>query len=189
MAALRTGKLDRDGGSLYALPSGAKKNERAMPSWVSYNMLTFILFLALVAGAAFFGGQWGAKDWYRTLSKPSWTPPSWLFAPAWILLYVLIAAAGTLVWNSGHESRSLLIAIWGLQLVLNGPWSYIFFGRKELGLALADIAALWLSIAALIVLAWPVSQTASILFMPYLAWVSYAAALNASIWRRNTAEV
>jgi benzodiazapine receptor len=167
---------------------GPIKSERAMPSWVSYNMLTFILFLALVAGAAFFGGQWGSNDWYRRLSKPSWTPPSWLFAPAWTLLYVLIATAGMLVWNTPHESRTLLLALWGCQLVLNALWSYIFFGRKELGLALAELSALWLSIAAFVVVAWPVNQLASVLFMPYLAWVSFAGALNASIWRRNTAE-
>ena len=156
-----------------------------MPSWVSYDMLTFILFLALVAGAAFFGGQWGAGEWYRRLSKPSWTPPSWLFAPAWTLLYVLIATAGFLIWNTGHESRTLLITLWGVQLMLNALWSYVFFGRKELGLALAELSALWLSIAAFTVVAWQVNQTASILFMPYLAWVSFAGALNAIIWRRN----
>ncbi len=158
-----------------------------MPSWVSYNMLTFILFLALVAAAAFFGGQWNAKDWYRTLSKPSWTPPSWLFPPVWTLLYVLIAIAGMLVWNADHENRTLLLVIWSVQLMLNALWSYIFFGRKDIGLGLAEIIVLWLLIAAFVVLAWPVNQLASILFIPYLAWVSYAAALNASIWRRNTA--
>jgi tryptophan-rich sensory protein len=70
-------------------------------------------------------------------------------------------------------------------LLLNALWSYIFFGRKEIGMALADIAALWLLIAAFIVLGWPANRLAAALFVPYLAWVSYAAALNASIWRRN----
>jgi translocator protein len=156
-----------------------------MPSWVSYNMLSFILFLALVAGAAFFGGQWNAKAWYGRLSKPGWTPPAWLFPPVWMLLYVFIAIAGWLVWNTDHENRTLLIVFWGAQLLLNALWSYIFFGRKEIGMALADIAALWLLIAAFIVLGWPANRLAAALFVPYLAWVSYAAALNASIWRRN----
>lgn len=159
-----------------------------MPSWVSYDMLTFILFLTLVAGAAFFGGQWGANDWYRALSKPRWTPPSWLFPPVWTLLYVLIAIAGTLAWNTDHQSRTLLLALWGGQLALNALWSYIFFGRRDLAMGLAEIAALWLFIAGFIVLAWPVNQMAALLFMPYLAWVSYAAALNASIWRRNAVQ-
>jgi benzodiazapine receptor len=156
-----------------------------MPSWVSYNMLAFIIFLALVGGAAFFGGQWNNKGWYASLSKPGWTPPSWLFPPVWTLLYVLIAIAGWLVWNTPHESRTLLLALWGVQLVLNAFWSFIFFGRKQIGAALAEIAALWVAIAAFTVLAWPANHLASMLFMPYLAWVSYALALNAWIWRRN----
>ena len=158
-----------------------------MPSWVSYNMLAFICFLALVAGAAFFGGQWGAREWYRSLSKPSWTPPGWLFAPAWTLLYVMIAVAGFLVWNTPHESRTTLLAIWGVQLVFNALWSYVFFARRDMRLALADIAALWLAIAAFIVMAWPVNELAAALFTPYLAWISYAGALNAAIWLRNPA--
>jgi benzodiazapine receptor len=156
-----------------------------MPSWVTNNMLAFIIFLALVAGAAFFGGQWNNKEWYRSLRKPEWTPPAWLFPPMWFLLYALIAIAGFLIWNTPHESRALLLGLWGVQLVLNGLWSFIFFGRREIGLALADIVALWLAIAAFAVLAWPVNHLASMLFLPYLAWVSYAAALNGAIWRSN----
>lgn len=156
-----------------------------MPSWVTYNMLAFIIFLALVAGVAFFGGQWDNKEWYASLNKPSWTPPSWLFPPVWFLLYAFIAIAGFLIWNTPHENRTLLLGLWAMQLVLNGLWSFIFFGKKEIGLALADIAALWLTIAAFTVLAWPVNQLASMLFIPYLAWVSYATALNGTIWRLN----
>ena len=157
-----------------------------MPTWMSYNVLTFIVFLALVAGTAFFGGLWGANSWYRSLSKPGWTPPDWLFPAMWTLLYTLMAIAGWLVWNTPSESRTLLLSLWGVQLVLNGLWSYIFFGRRSIRLALADIAALWLVIAAFVIAAWPVNMLAAILFVPYLAWVSYAAALNADIWRRNS---
>ena len=156
-----------------------------MPSWTSYTMLTFIVFLALVAGAAFFGGQWGAGPWYRSLSKPSWTPPNWLFPAVWTLLYAMIAIAGLLVWNTPHESRTILLTLWGMQLVLNALWSYIFFGRRDMRLALVDIVLLWLTIAVFIMLAWPANELAAILFMPYLAWVSYATALNATIWLRN----
>jgi tryptophan-rich sensory protein len=159
--------------------------EDEMPSWASYNMLAFICFLALVAGAAFFGGQWGAGPWYRSLQKPSWTPPSWLFAPAWTLLYVMIAVAGFLVWNTPHPSRTTLLALWGVQLILNAFWSFIFFGRRDMRLALADIAGLWLTIVAFIAIAWPVNELAAILFMPYLVWISYAAALNTAILLRN----
>lgn len=159
-----------------------------LPSWVSDTLPTFLVFLGLVAAAAFFGGQWGAREWYRQLDKPSWTPPGWLFGPVWSLLYVMIAAAGLLVWQTPHESRPLLLGLWGAQLVLNALWSYVFFGRKELGYGLLEMMTLWLAIAAFIVMAWPVNQTASLLFMPYLAWISFAAALNAAIWLRNPAQ-
>jgi len=159
-----------------------------MPSWTSYNMLTFIVFLALVAGAAFFGGQWSAAAWYRSLSKPSWTPPNWLFPAVWTLLYAMIAISGWLIWNSPDETRTTLLAIWAVQLLLNALWSYFFFGRQDMRTALVDIIALWVAIAAYIVIAWPVNQLAAILFMPYLAWVSYATALNADILRRNPAQ-
>ena len=158
-----------------------------MPSWMSSNMLTFILFLALVASAAFFGGQWGAGPWYRTLSKPSWTPPDWLFPAVWTLLYVLIAIAGWLVWDTDGANRPVLLTLWAAQLVFNALWSYIFFGRRDMRLALLDIVALWLAIGAFIVLAWPVNQLAAMLFVPYFVWVSYAMALNATIWMRNPA--
>ena len=158
-----------------------------MPSWTTYNMLTFIIFLALVAGAAFFGGQWGAGPWYRSLSKPSWTPPNWLFPAAWTLLYTMMAISGWLVWNSLDENRMLLLGLWVVQLVFNALWSYFFFGRRDMRMALFDVGALWAVIAAYIVVAWPVNQLAALLFVPYLVWVSYAAALNAEILRRNPA--
>jgi translocator protein len=159
--------------------------EGLMPSWASYDMLTFIIFLGLVAGAAFFGGQWGAKDWYRSLSKPSWTPPDWLFPIAWTLLYTFIAIAGWQVWDTPNEKRTTLLALWGVQLVLNAFWSFFFFGRRDMRMALVDIIGMWLAIAAFILIAWPVNQFAALLFTPYLVWVSYAAALNANIWLRN----
>lgn len=156
-----------------------------MLDWISGDIASFAVFVGLVVAAAVFGGQWGAGPWYNSLSKPSWTPPNWLFPIAWSILYLMIAIAGWLIWVTPHEKRTLLLAIWGGQLLLNATWSYLFFGRKELALALVEIAAMWLSIAAFTVLAWDVNQRAALLFMPYLVWVSYAAALNASIWVRN----
>lgn len=153
--------------------------------WLSADIVSFAIFVGLVAGAATLGGQWGAGPWYDMLSKPSWTPPKWLFPVAWTALYLMIAIAGWLIWQTPHESQALVLAIWGIQLLLNALWSYIFFGRKEIGLALAELSALWFSIAAFIAFAMPVNATAALLFAPYLIWVSYAGALNASIWRRN----
>jgi len=156
-----------------------------MLDWIAPEIISFTVFVGLVIVAALFGGQWGAGPWYRTLSKPSWTPPDWLFPIAWSLLYLMIAIAGWLIWETPSESRTLLLALWGGQLILNASWSYVFFGRKEIGAAFIVLAGLWLTIAAFTILAWPVSARASVLFMPYLVWVSYAGALNLSIWRRN----
>jgi tryptophan-rich sensory protein len=156
-----------------------------MTEWISSAPLPFAVFVGLVIAAAAFGGQWGAGPWYNTLSKPGWTPPNWLFPIAWTVLYLMIAVAGWLIWETPHPSRTVLLAVWGGQLLLNAVWSYIFFGRKEIGLALAELSALWLLIAIFVVLAWPVNQEAALLFLPYLVWVSYAGALNAAIWHRN----
>ncbi|WP_088343586.1 TspO/MBR family protein [Rhodomicrobium vannielii] len=147
--------------------------------------MALVGFLGLVAAAAALGGQWGARPWYNTLSKPSWTPPNWLFPIAWTVLYVMIAIAGWLIWRTPHPERELLLTLWGAQLLLNALWSYIFFGRKAVALALAELILLWLSIATFTIIAWRVDRNASLLFLPYLIWVSYAGALNAAIWQRN----
>ena len=158
-----------------------------MPSWVPANWISLLIFLGLLGATGALGGQWGADPWYRALSKPGWTPPNWLFPPVWLVLYLMIAVAGWLIWITPHDSRTLILAIWGAQLLFNAAWSYIFFGRHQIALGFVDIAALWATIAAFTVTAWPVNHTASLLFVPYLVWVSYAAALNAAIWLRNPA--
>ena len=137
-----------------------------------------VTLLAAATGAMFMPGAW-----YAGLAKPSWTPPDWLFGPAWTVLYVMIAIAGWLIWRA--EGPGLALALWGVQLVLNAAWSWLMFGRHDILAALVDVAALWLAIAALILAAWPVSQTAALLLVPYLAWVTFAAALNFAVWRLN----
>jgi tryptophan-rich sensory protein len=156
-----------------------------MPNWISPEIASFSVFVLLTIAAAVLGGQWGAGVWYKTLSKPAWTPPNWLFPIAWTILYLMIALAGWLIWNTSHENRTLLLTLWGAQLVLNATWSYLFFGRKEIGLALGEIVLLWLMILGFIIFAWNVSPRAAYLFIPYLVWVGYAGLLNASIWQRN----
>ena len=145
--------------------------------------MTAVAFPILVLAAALFGAQFMPGDWYLALKKPSWTPPNWLFGPVWTTLYVMIAAAGWLVWRAGD--RGAAIAVWTANIVLNGLWSWLFFGQRLIGAALVDIALIWATIVAFIVLAWPKSRWASLLFLPYLAWVSLATALNFTIWRLN----
>ena len=142
-----------------------------------------VVFLALVAGAAYFGMNYLPGPFYAALHKPEWTPPDAVFPPVWAVLYVMIALAGWIVWRAQGFGPALWL--WLLQLGLNGAWSWIMFGQKQITYALADITALWLVILAFIVAAWPVRRSASVLFVPYFLWVTFAVALNFEIWRLN----
>ncbi len=143
-----------------------------------------LVFVALVAIAAASGATFKPGLFYAALAKPAWTPRPELFAPVWAALYVMIALAGWVVWRAQGLGPALWF--WLIQLALNAGWSWIMFGRKQIDLALLDIGALWLAILAFIVAAWPVRRTASLLFVPYFLWVSFAGALNFAIWRLNS---
>ena len=140
-------------------------------------------FIAAVVLVALSGSFFMPGDWYRSLNKPSWTPPNWLFAPAWSALYLMIAVAGWLVWRSAGHGPAL--SVWTLNIVLNGTWSWLMFGRRQIAAALIDIIAMLAAIIAFMILAWPANKMATWLFVPYLGWVTFAAALNASVLLRN----
>lgn len=124
--------------------------------------------------------------WYQDLEQPSWNPPDWVFGPVWSVLYIAIAVSGWLVWRAQTWSRTRVpLIIWGIQLALNLLWTALFFGLEQPGLAVIEIAILWLAIVATIVTFWPISRLAAVMLVPYLAWVSYAAALTYSIWSLN----
>ncbi|MGL4198970.1 MAG: TspO/MBR family protein [Allorhizobium sp.] len=142
-----------------------------------------VIFIVIVMLAASSGAVFKPGEWYETLRKPDWTPPKWAFPVVWSILYVCIGYAGWLIWTIA--GWSLPIALWGLQMVANALWSYFFFGIRRMDLALVDVAVLWLSVALFILAAWPVSTLASLLFVPYLVWVSAAATLNYSVRRLN----
>ena len=134
------------------------------------------VFILLVGAVALFARQFPPGPFYELLSKPAWTPPNWLFGPVWAALYLMIAFAGWIVWRA--QGLGLALGLWLVQLALNGAWSWIMFGQKLITHALVDIAVLWIAIAAFIIMAWPIRRTASALFVPYLLWITYAAALN-----------
>ena len=148
------------------------------------SLLSVAPFAAAVILVALTGAIFKPGAWYETLAKPSWTPPDWAFPVVWSILYLFIAIAGWLVWI--ETGWSLAITFWILQLLLNGAWSWLFFGLKRMDLAFADVSLLWLCIAGFIVIAWPISTTAALLFLPYLVWVNIAAALNLTVWRMNS---
>lgn len=150
------------------------------------NKRSLVVFVALTLAAGALGSLFPPGEWYAQLSKPSWTPPNWLFGPVWTILYVMIGIAGWRIATSpSHPARKPALAAWGTQLVLNGLWSWLFFGLHRPDLAFVDISLLWLAIALAIGLAWRFDRWAAGLLVPYLAWVSFAAALNGSIWQAN----
>jgi len=139
-----------------------------------------------VAGIGSFLTMPSIPDWYAGFRKPSWTPPGWLFGPVWTVLYLSMAVAAWLVWRRvGLSGAAVPLAVFGIQLALNLVWSFIFFGRNNIGLALVDIVLLWLAILATILAFRQVSTLAGWLLVPYLMWVTFAAALNFSVWNMN----
>lgn len=148
------------------------------------NWIGLLAFITVVAAVSLSASQFRPGDWYAGLAKPPWTPPNWVFAPVWTLLYVMIAVAGWRAWLKAGVA-SLPLALWALQMIFNGAWSWLFFGRHEIGLALADLNAMWIALLGFIAATWRIDRPAALLFLPYLAWVGYAGALNAAIWRLN----
>lgn len=154
------------------------------------SALALLAFVAVCATAALVGSAFtepSIPEWYGSLVKPSFTPPSWLFGPIWSVLYLAMAIAGWLVWlRHGNIAVALPLALFGGQLVLNALWSILFFGLQAPGIALVEILTLWAMIFATLLSFWKISTIAGWLFVPYLAWVSFATILNFEIWRLNS---
>ena len=149
--------------------------------------MRLILCIVVCLGAAWLGSLWTTPalyPWYASLSKPSWTPPNWLFGPVWTILYVAMAIAAWLVWRKVGLT-AVPMQLFLLQLLLNVAWSAVFFRLRSPGPAFAEIVMLWFAILATSVEFWRVVPAAGWLLLPYLIWVSYATALNFSIWRLN----
>lgn len=150
------------------------------------------IFIAVLVclGIGFFSGfatQSSIDTWYESLNKPSFNPPDWIFAPVWILLYILMGIAAGIVWSKGYYHKWVKTAMYHFifQLLFNGLWSIVFFGFRSPGLALLVIIVLLVLI--LLTYKWfkIVSKTAAYLLIPYLLWVVFATILNFSIWQLN----
>lgn len=164
-----------------------KLSEHDMTLRAVRKLLALLVWLTISFGAAAIGGLFMPGEWYEALRKPSWNPPGWLFGPVWTVLYAMMAVAAWLVWRQGgwgKQRKPLLIFL--AQLGLNALWSPLFFGMHRPGLAFAEIILLWLAIVATITVFRHVNRTAMLLLVPYLAWVSFAAVLNFTLWRLNS---
>ena len=125
------------------------------------------------------------STWYVLLNKPTFSPPNWLFGPVWTILYTLIGISFYKIWINNKNKDSYALRFFLFHLFLNAIWSIIFFGMKNLGLALFEIVIMWSTIVYMIVKFKKIDKWASYLLIPYLLWVSFAAILNFSIWKLN----
>lgn len=125
------------------------------------------------------------STWYQGLIKPSFNPPNWLFGPVWTILFLLMGIAFYLVWTSEKREKIVAMRVFGVQLVLNILWSFLFFGWERPGLALIEIVGLWAAIYLTIKAFLKVNKTAGRLLIPYLLWVSFASVLNGAIFWLN----
>ncbi len=156
-----------------------KKQLIGLLGWV------FICFAASATGAV---ASIRASAVYGDLAQPTWAPPSSVFGPVWTVLYLLMAVAAWLVWREGGFAlHRKALSFFLVQLALNALWTWLFFGWFQGALAFADIVLLWALIAFTTALFWRVRPLAGGLLIPYLAWVTFAAALNFAVWRMNPA--
>jgi tryptophan-rich sensory protein len=150
------------------------------------EILGAIGWLVLTFATAWLGSRFLPDEWYRQLTKPSWNPPNSIFAPVWTVLYVLMAIAAWLVWKQhGLVAALFPLGLFVAQLLLNAAWTWLFFGRHRPDLALIDIIVLWIVLLTTLLSFWKLEPWAGALLIPYLAWVSFATALNAAIWQKN----
>lgn len=156
----------------------------------------FIIAIAIVQGAGIIGAFFTApaiEAWYAALEKPALNPPNWIFGPVWTALYFLMGVAVFLIWSSYAEQVDALekrkrrnaLVLFDMHLALNVLWSVLFFGLHNPFLAFLEIIVLWCSILWVIIVFYPLSRVAAYLLIPYIAWVSFAAYLNYSIWMLN----
>ncbi|HVV15075.1 MAG TPA: TspO/MBR family protein [Candidatus Paceibacterota bacterium] len=154
------------------------------------NLAPLAAWILLAEGAGLLGSLFTAPavgGWYATLARPDLAPPNWIFAPVWTALFLLMGIAAYLVWKRpASRGRTLALKLFFVQLLLNVGWSLVFFGLHNPGAALAEIALLWVSIAATVWSFSKVSGTAALLLAPYLVWVSFASYLNFMLWTLNS---
>ena len=148
-------------------------------------MIALLLWLVLCVGGGGLVGLTSASgdtEWYRSLVKPAWNPPSWVFGPVWTTLYAMMAIAAWRVWNrGGWVAQAPALRLFLLQLALNFSWSFLFFRFQQIELALADIVVMWVLIVLTIRAFARIDRPAAWLLAPYLAWVTYATTLNGAI--------
>jgi tryptophan-rich sensory protein len=151
------------------------------------RLIGFVLGCEAAGGIGAIATAGSIDTWYRTLKKPDFNPPDWIFAPVWTLLYASMGVAAALISGSDADRHAVrrAEAVFAAQLALNTGWSFLFFGKRSPFVALIEIMLLWSAIMATILLFARISRPAALLLLPYLLWTTFAAVLNFSIWRLN----
>lgn len=161
----------------------ARRRDTQLPGWLGLAAWLLLCFAAAGLGSAFTGPA--VQTWYPTLNKPSFNPPAWVFGPVWTLLYTLMGIAAWRVWRDPSPERRPALVWFGVQLALNVLWSLLFFGAHQPGWAFVEIVLLWGAILATLLRFLSVDRVAGWLLAPYLAWVTFAAVLNFTVWQLN----
>lgn len=159
-----------------------RRPKHQLPALLGWLLLCFAV-AALGAVASVSAGRF-----YASLDQPDWAPPGSVFGPVWSVLYALMALAAWRVWRcGGWRAQSTALSVFLLQLALNGLWSWLFFAWHLGALALLDIVVLGLALLVTIALFWRADRLAALMLLPYLAWISFAGALNWAVWQANPA--
>ena len=146
--------------------------------WLDFFIFLFACMTAGLTGSLFPPGQW-----YSQLNKPIWTPPNWVFPVAWPILYLCMSYSGATL--ASIDGAGSALALWALQIALNTLWTPVFFGLENIKVGLIVIFLLLISVAMCTYVFWMYSFISGILFLPYLVWVTFAAALNMAVFRLN----
>jgi translocator protein len=166
-------------------PSNSKRPQPTLfQLWLGLFAFLVVCFgVGIIAGLITFTN---IDIWYRTLNKPSWTPPNTVFGPVWNVIYMLTAIAGWMVWaRLGFARLRMEAVLFLVQLALNPLWPYVFFRMHRSDLSLLVAILLWITVAAMAALFWRVRKMAGYLLLPYLGWLAFAIALNFAVWRMN----
>jgi benzodiazapine receptor len=160
-------------------------NKFHLPDFWRLILSIAVCQLAGIIGSFFTMPQ--IPTWYATLEKPAFGPPNWLFGPVWVVLYLFMGIAMFLIWRQGTKSMHVTsaLSIFIVQLLLNVLWSVVFFGLKSPVGGLVVIVLLWIAVLATIIRFRKVSEIASMLLIPYILWVTFAAILNFALFRLN----
>lgn len=152
--------------------------------WI--GLAIFIVICVSAGGLGAIATRPEIEVWYKSIEKPSWNPPDYVFGPVWTTLFVMMGIAAWLVWKpGGFKAAKQSLTLFAVQINLNVAWSWIFFGMHQQGWAFVEIVILWVAIVATTVAFFLKSKIAGWLMVPYLAWVSFASVLNFAIWQLN----